>query len=98
MGVMCRAWGIAIAALLMATATAGAAGFSAGAGAIVTTPPKAGTPEGNAADEAFAPEFAGRCPAPLFPDRGRFALQEPYVDVNGNGQWDDVPLDSPPDP
>src|SRR5260221_9934559 len=71
--------------------------FTAGAARIVTTPPLAGTPAAAAADAKFAPEFAN-CPAQLFPDRGRFALQEPFSDTNGNGQWDDVPLDSPPDP
>ena len=89
----------AIAALVFgvvaAPAPAGAAGFRAGAGQIVTTPPKAGTPAGDAADAAFAPEIAQRCPAALFPDRGRFALQEPFRDLNGNGQWDDVQPDSP---
>lgn len=86
---------LALAATFAAPAGAQAAGFSAGAGRVVTTPPRAGTPEAAAADAAFAPEFAN-CPADLFPDRGRFALQEPFQDVNANGQWDDVPLDAPP--
>src|SRR5436305_10742675 len=84
--------GLAALLLALGAGPAHAAGFTAGAGAIVTTPPAAGTPAGNAADAAFAPEFAN-CPAALFPDRGRFALQEPFVDLNGNGQWDDVPID-----
>src|SRR4051795_9053240 len=86
-----------LAALVLgaAAAPAGAAGYTAGAGEAVTTPPRAGTPAGNAADAEFAPEIAQLCPAQLFPDRGRFALQEPFLDRNGNGQWDDVSLDSP---
>ena len=93
--------GLRLAGLLAAfvvavsAAPAAAAGFSAGAGMIDTTPPRANAADAAAVDAQFAPEIAQRCPAALFPDRGRFALQEPFVDVNGNGQWDDVPLDSP---
>lgn len=71
-----------------------AAGFRAGAAREITTPPLAGTPAAAAADAQFAPEFA-RCPAALFPDRGRFALQEPFVDLNHNGRWDDQPQPEP---
>jgi hypothetical protein len=61
--------------------------FRAGAGVADITPPVAGTPAALAADSVFAPEFAG-CPAAAFPARGRFALQEPFTDLNGDGQWD----------
>ena len=83
---------IAAVVLAVSAAPAAAAGYTAGAAVQITTPPKAGTPAGNAADAAYAPEFAN-CPAALYPDRGRFALQEPFRDLNGNGQWDDAPLD-----
>ncbi|MDX6698772.1 MAG: hypothetical protein QOE65_2169 [Solirubrobacteraceae bacterium] len=49
-----------------------------------TTPPLAGTP---AATEANGQSFAA-CPSAAFPHLGRFALQEPFNDQNGNGQWD----------
>jgi hypothetical protein len=61
--------------------------FLAGAGTAGTTPPRAGTPAGTAADRRFAPELAG-CPHALFPAAGRFALQEPFDDLNGTGLWD----------
>jgi hypothetical protein len=80
-------------AFALYAASAQAAGFTAGAAKIVTTPPAAGTAAGNAADAQFAPEIAQRCPAALFPDRGRFALQEPFADLNHDGQWDDAPID-----
>src|SRR5207245_4796382 len=74
-------------ALATAAPSAQATDFLAGAGKQTTSPPLAGTPAGNAADAKFAPEFATLCAA--FPDRGRFALQEPFIDNNPkNGQWD----------
>jgi hypothetical protein len=85
---------LAVLACLAAAAPVQAAGFRAGAAREITTPPPAGSAAGAAADAAFAPELA-RCPASLFPDRGRFALQEPFVDLNGNGQWDDQPQPEP---
>jgi len=88
-----------LAAALVALAPAAAsADFRAGAGMAITTPPAAGTPAGNAADAAFAPEFATLCPAQAFPDRGRFALQEPFKDLNGNGQWDSGENGDTPEP
>jgi hypothetical protein len=81
---------------------AGATGFLAGASKQVTSPPMQGTAEGNAADSQFAPLFSA-C-GPLFPDRGRFALQEPFNDQNGNKQWDPhvdltgTPPSGPPEP
>lgn len=47
--------------LVVGAVPASAAGYTAGAAAVITTPPKAGTPEGNAADAEFAPELAQRC-------------------------------------
>jgi hypothetical protein len=61
--------------------------FYAGAGQADITPPLAGTPAGNAANRRFAPGFAG-CPSDAFPSQGRFALQEPFDDLNGDDQWD----------
>ena len=84
----------ALVAGALSPASAHGAGFRAGAARAITTPPKAGTPSAAAADAAFAPELS-RCPAALFPDRGRFALQEPFLDLNGNGQWDDQPVPEP---
>ena len=80
---------VCVAAVLALVApSAGAAGFLAGAGVQETSPPAAGTAAGNAADAQFAAAFS-TCPgAPVFPDRGRFALQEPFNDQNGNHQWD----------
>ena len=75
--------------------TARAAGFLAGTGQADTTPPLAGTPAGNAADARFGSAYAN-CPGPAFPAHGRFALQEPFNDVNGNGQWDPNTDISPP--
>ena len=86
-----------------AGATPARADFLAGAGRQITTPPLAGTPAGAAADAAFAPAFA-MCPQPVFPSAGRFALQEPFDDLDGNGQWDahvDLtgnPPSGPPEP
>ena len=95
--------GTCAAALAFAAApTAHAADFLAGAAKQVTSPPLAGTPAGNAADASFAPLFSTVCAG--FPNRGRFALQEPFVDQNGNGQWDanvDLtgnPPSGPPEP
>ncbi|HEU4978440.1 MAG TPA: hypothetical protein VFT42_06060 [Solirubrobacteraceae bacterium] len=81
-------------ACALAAPAQAASGFRAGAAREITTPPAAGTAAGAAADAQFAPELA-RCPPALFPDRGRFALQEPFVDLNHNGQWDDQPQPEP---
>jgi hypothetical protein len=79
---------LAAAAALTAlgAAPAHAAGFLAGAAKRVTTPPAAGSPAGSDADAKYAPQFAA-CSTPATTE-GRFALQEPFVDVNGNRQWD----------
>lgn len=76
-------------ALWMSAAPVSAHGyrFYAGAGEAATTPPLAGTAAGAAADRRFAGSFAS-CPSATFPARGRFALQEPFGDLNGDGQWD----------
>jgi len=71
-----------------APAVARADAFLAGAARVDTTPPAAG----------FASTFSS-CPSAAFPTRGRFALQEPFNDVNSNGQWDpQVDLTGPPSP
>ncbi|MBV9213579.1 MAG: hypothetical protein JOZ25_08025, partial [Actinobacteria bacterium] len=74
-------------ASLAAAQTAAAAGFLAGAGVESTTPPAQGSSEGNQANSDFAGAFS-TCLAATFPDAGRFALQEPFNDQNGNKQWD----------
>jgi hypothetical protein len=76
------------ATLLIAAAPASAAKlhFLAGAGEADTTPPLAGTAAGDAADAAFAKLFSTCSTA--FSSPGRFALQEPFQDLNGTGQWD----------
>jgi hypothetical protein len=74
-----------MAAALAYVPAAHAADFMAGAGRQVTTPPEWGTPAADEANAKFAPAFAA-CAG--FPDRGRFALQEPFRDLNGNRQWD----------
>ena len=61
--------------------------FLAGTGIANITPPLARTPAGLAADKQFAPQFT-RCPETSFPTPGRFALQEPFQDLNGDDQWD----------
>src|SRR3954469_24443212 len=66
--------------------SASAAAFQAGAGQKVITPPRWPSPAADAANAKFAPAFATACAA--FPDHGRFALQEPFADGDGNGQWD----------
>jgi hypothetical protein len=71
-----------------ARARAAHGGFLAGAAVQDLTPPLAGTAAAAAADTRFQPNAATLCPAALFPDRGRFALQEPFKDLNGDGQWD----------
>jgi hypothetical protein len=71
-----------------AGARAAQRGFLAGAAVQDVTPPLAGTAAGAAADARFQPDAATLCPEALFPDRGRFALQEPFRDLNGDGQWD----------
>jgi hypothetical protein len=83
---------IAAAAVVLAAAgPAAAAGrgyrFYAGAGRADITPPVAGTAPGNSADAQFAPALAG-CQAGALLGEGRFALQEPFKDLNGDGQWD----------
>lgn len=90
-----RRAGLALVAILVAAALAPAGSaaaparyaFFAGAGQAGTTPPAAGTTPAVQADAAFAPGFAA-CPATAFGSRGRFALQEPFSDLNGDGQWD----------
>ena len=76
---------------LLAPGPAGAASrayrFYAGAARVDITPPLAGTPAAAQADAQFAPQFAS-CPAASFPTQGRFALQEPFQDLNGDDQWD----------
>jgi hypothetical protein len=94
------AWGAVLAVLLALPSTAAAtqrtarshrfrAGlhFLAGAGRAETTPPLAGTAAGAAADKRFAALLAD-CPHAAFPTQGRFALQEPFNDLNGTGLWD----------
>jgi hypothetical protein len=61
--------------------------FYAGASEADTTPPLAGTPAAQQADQQFAPGVAS-CPSAGFPASGRFALQEPFQDLNGDNQWD----------
>jgi hypothetical protein len=61
--------------------------FYAGAGRADITPPAAGTAAAAQIDRQFAPAFA-LCPAATFPSHGRFALQEPFDDLNGDNQWD----------
>lgn len=85
-------WVTALACLAMLTGAAGSASahtwrFYAGAGSADITPPAAGTPQGEAADAQFAPALAD-CPTAAFPTQGRFALQEPFNDLNGDRQWD----------
>jgi hypothetical protein len=65
----------------------------AGTGQRITTPPAAGSPAGNAADATYATQFA-TCKATGMTE-GRFALQEPFSDLNANLQWDSGP---PPEP
>src|SRR3954453_11288334 len=66
--------------------SASEAAFQAGAGRQVITPPSWPSAAATAANAKFAPAFATACAA--FPDHGRFALQEPFADGDGNGQWD----------
>jgi hypothetical protein len=61
--------------------------FLAGVGREDITPPLAGTPAARQANQQFAPELAD-CPAASFPTQGRFALQEPFDDLNRDNQWD----------
>jgi hypothetical protein len=71
--------------------------FLAGAGRADTTPPPVHSAAAAAVDRRFAPEFAA-CPPALYPSAGRFALQEPFDDLNGDGQWDaGADLNSGPD-
>src|SRR5437016_223759 len=83
----CSLLALAALAMLGAASNAAGAGFLAGVGEQVTTPPLAASAAGSAADTQFGPSRAG-CPASGFPSAGRFALQEPFNDINGNGQWD----------
>ena len=62
-----------------------AASFLAGAGVESITPPA----PGSAADQQFGVGSAPACAAN--PSHGRFGLQEPFTDLNGNLQWDDQP-------
>ncbi len=62
--------------------------FLAGAARLETTPPLAGTPAAAQANQQFAAGLAA-CPAGAYPSGGRFALQEPFADLNGDSQWDD---------
>jgi len=66
--------------------SASAATFSAGAAEQQTTPPLVGTSAASQAEQFGPPRTS--CPASTFPTEGRFALQEPFNDLNGNGQWD----------
>src|SRR5581483_3553326 len=50
-------------------------------------PPPAGSAAAPQANLQFGPPRTG-CPSAAFPSTGRFALQEPFDDVNANGQWD----------
>ncbi len=61
--------------------------FYAGAARVDSTPPLAGSAGGQQADQQFGRALAG-CPSASFPTQGRFALQEPFEDLNGDGQWD----------
>lgn len=61
--------------------------FYAGAARVDITPPFAHTADGQRADAQFAPGFSA-CPSASFPTPGRFALQEPFQDLNGDNQWD----------
>jgi hypothetical protein len=82
--------GLAVALIGLATASGASARawrFYAGAGQADITPPAAGTAAGAAADAQFASALAA-CPVAAFPTQGRFALQEPFDDLNGDGQWD----------
>jgi hypothetical protein len=82
---------LAAPAAAQAASTGGAAPqqyqFYAGAARVDITPPLAGTPDGQRANRQFASSLAS-CPAAAFPTQGRFALQEPFRDLNGDGQWD----------
>ena len=84
-----RLVGLAVGALLALAAPASAHPyrFYAGTGHADITPPAAGTAAGDAADAQFASALTN-CPAAAFPASGRFALQEPFNDQNGDGQWD----------
>jgi hypothetical protein len=61
--------------------------FYAGASRVDITPPLAGTPAAGQANAQFAGGFSA-CPAATFPTPGRFALQEPFQDLNGDNQRD----------
>lgn len=76
-----------VAATLVPGASAAAAttSYMAGAGSADITPPPSGSAAAAAANSAFGP---ANCPAALFPALGRFALQEPFQDLNGDNQWD----------
>jgi hypothetical protein len=92
MGRKSRIWAVVATLVVMAVcvSTASAAArtyhFYAGAGRADITPPLSGTAAAAAADKQFAPGFAS-CSA-AFPTQGRFALQEPFDDLNGDNQWD----------
>src|SRR4051794_15209625 len=81
MGCVARRLGLILLVMAWAAGPAQAAGFQAGAARATTTPPAAGTPAGAAADHQFAGDWA-TCPSAAFPDRGDWALQEPFKDQN----------------
>jgi hypothetical protein len=92
---------VAVALAVIGAGNAWASGpvyhFYAGASRADTTPPLAGTPEAQQANDQFARGFSA-CPSAGFPARGRFALQEPFQDQNGDNQWDPgTDLNSGPD-
>lgn len=63
-------------------------GFLAGAAVEVTSPPLSGTAAAAQADRQFGASRV-TCPGAAYPTEGRFALQDPFNDVNGNRQWDE---------
>ena len=79
---------VPVCALCLATPAQGAT-FSAGAARVDTTPPAAGTGHD-------PPELAS-CPAAIFNGPRRWAQDEPYVDRDGNGQFDYPATNQPPD-
>ena len=96
--------GVLLSLVVAPQATSAASGYSAGFGQAITTPPvwaKDAT-AAQAANAKYAPGFA-TCPAALYPDHGVYALQEPFKDTDGNGQWSsgaspDGTISAPPEP
>ncbi|HVT34986.1 MAG TPA: hypothetical protein VHE37_05360, partial [Nevskiaceae bacterium] len=78
--------------LLALPGLAHADGYSAGAARVDTTPP----PFDATADAAAFP----LCPSAVYTGPRRFAFEEPYIDLNGNGRYDygAVDADGNPDP